>query len=477
MKKSIFALALAAALVLSFTPVHAQWAGNPPDVQAKVNETINKASEPAELLALANAARQRADFQTLTAAMVRLSALRPQSGDYIFGLATAYALAGKKSETYNNLLKLQKLGLSYPVDGNPDFKLVADTEVYRYIADALKANGNAFGGGKLRLTAQGKPALTESITYDQARQEFLLGDVAQGVVYRIKADGSKRVFITGDAKNGVAGVLGVLVDSKRNALWVASAELPQYARFNPERAGMSSLARFDLASGAFQARLEVPKEAGPRLLSHMAIAADGTLYIADGLNPAVYQVKAGGKTIEPLFSNPILSDLRAIALSPSGRILYVADLQMGLYGVDLVKKAGVTFAPPDTLNLGGITGMTTSADGSLLLVQAGTSPKRIMRLRMKNDGTELDKIEPLDAAQPALENPVGAVLVGKQLVTIANSQWTKFDREGKLLSGQTLDATKLWASDLDFAGVTPSAEQALQEMRRATEARQKKPAQ
>lgn len=466
-------ITLLLALALITSSAHAQWAGNPPEVQAKVNETIDKATQPAELIALAGAARQRSDFQTVIRAMERLTQMRPQTGDFIFGLAAAYALAEKKSESYSALLKIQRLGLFYPVDSNPDFKKVSDTEVFRYVADAIKKNGDTFGGGKVLLTSKGSATLTESLSYDPATKEFLVGDVSEGAVYRVKANGEKTTFIKASASNGVAGVLGVMADTKRNVLWVASAQLPQYRGFNEDLAGASTLARFDLKTGAFQTSLTVPKEAGPRLLSHLAVAPDGTLYVADGLNPSVYVVKPGSKTIDPLFSNPTLTDLRAISLSPNGNILYVADLSMGLYGVDLVKKAGISFALPDNLNLGGITGMATSADGALLLVQGGTSPKRVMRLRLTADGTGLDKIEPLDAAQPALLNPVAATVVGNSVVMIANSQWNKLGMDGKLMPGQTLAATQLFASDLNFAGVTPSNEEMLQEMRRATEARQK----
>jgi len=465
---------LSIALALSFGPLaYAQWAGNPPDVQAKLDQQIASKEDVGELTVLANAARMRADYQTLIGTMERLVDLRPQSGDFLFGLATAYALAGKRSETYNALLKIQRLGLAYALNDSGDFKAVADTEVYRYIKDAMSKNGEKFGGGSVRVSASGPAALTESLSFDPTSKDYLLGDAALGAVYRLKPNGTMVKFIESNKANGISGVLGVLVDPARNELWVASAQLPQYARFDDALAGRSGLARFDLKTGAFKARYDVPEEAGPRLMSHLAIAKDGTLYIADGLAPNVYVVKPGSKEIEPLFSNPKLTDLRAIALSPNDQILYVADLSMGVYGVDLVKKSGINFVVPENLNLGGITGMAREADGSLLLVQGGTSPKRVMRLRLTAQGTQIDKTEPLDAAHPALQNPVGAVIVGDSLVTIANSQWTKLGMDGKLLSKQKLESTQLFASDLKFAGATPSTQDMMKEMQRATDARQK----
>jgi sugar lactone lactonase YvrE len=468
MKKLLLALALAALLPTA----HAQLIGNPPDVQAKINETIAKAQDPSELIALANVARQRNDFKTIIGAMEKLVSMRPQSGDFGFGLATAYALDGQKSATYNALLRLQKQGLSYDVDNNPDFKLVADTEVFRYIADALKLNGKTFGGGKPALTLKSADVLSEALAYDATRSQVLLGDVAQGVVWQIAANGSKTALISATPENGVAGVLGVAVDAMRGKLWVASAQLPQFQRFDAAHAGESSLARFNLKTGAFETRLTVPKEAGARVMSHLAVAPDGTLYIADGMNPAVYVVRPGANEIEPLLSNPALSDLRAIALSPDGRKLYLADISMGLYAVDLSAKTGAMVVGGESLNMGGITGLAVAPNGALLIVQGGTSPKRVMRLKLKSDGVTVDGIEPLDAAQPALKAPVGAALAGERLLTIANSQWSKYGLDGKLLPNQTLEPITLWQSDLQFAGVSPSADDMMKEMQRATQARQ-----
>jgi hypothetical protein len=140
-----------------------------------------------------------------------------------------------------------------------------------------------------------------------------------------------------------------------------------------------------------------------------------------------------------------------MAVSADGRKLYVADHGLGIFGVDLA--AGKPFDlefDPATVTLAGIDGVYWYED-TLVLIQSGMSPHRVMRLSLDADGKHVVAAMPLDAANPAFELPTYGAVAGDALYFIANSQKNAYDRFGSPRDVAKLEPVKIFRSDLKFA--------------------------
>ena len=81
--------------------------------------------------------------------------------------------------------------------------------------------------------------------------------------------------------------------------------------------------------------------------------------------------------------------------SPDGNLLYFADFQRGLFGLDLRNSTAFDVAAPANLNLYGIEGLY-QYDGQLVAIQSGIQPQRLMRLKLDDSGRAIVLAVPLE---------------------------------------------------------------------------------
>ncbi len=368
-------------------------------------------------------------------ATLRLTNLRPYEGQFRFRLAEAYALQDKKSEAYSALLQLQQQGLSYTMDGDPDFDNIKGTEVYAFIQDAFKANGQPKGAAEPVFTVERTGLLLEAIAYDPTAPGYLLGSVSEGTVYRADANGKLTPFISPDQDNELLGVFALAVDAKAGVLWVATGASAAYKHIRFQDVGRTGLRKFDLKTGEFLRGYELKPEAQPRLITHLAAAPDGGVFAAD--QSRIYRIGPDGDELAHFVSSPTFSKLRGLALDPSGERLYFADYELGLFGVKVAEKEAFKITQGAT-NLGGIASLNWYRDG-LILVQEGIEPQRIVRLALSADGSAGVHAMAILSGHPELDAPRAATVAGDRVVVIANSHTNRYDPR----SGQPLDPASL----------------------------------
>jgi sugar lactone lactonase YvrE len=288
--------------------------------------------------------------------------------------------------------------------------------------------------------------LIESLAWDPTRKQLLAGSAREGRVYRVGAGGKLEEFASADAANGMWAVFDIAVDSKNGFLWVASTAVPHYRNYDAEKdLGLAGIFKFDLKTGKFLKKFLSPSIAGQDFfLSTLALAPDGTLYAADGVNNAVYQVR--DDQFRRLFHAPLLGSIRGIAVSGDGKILYLADHERGLVGYDLASAKPFDIPVPKTLALGGIDGLAWYK-GNLVVVQNGMNPSRVMRLILTPDGRSVASVHPIEANKPELALPTLGTLAGDKFYFIANSQKGNYDRFGLLRDASKLEGTRIYEVD------------------------------
>lgn len=444
--------AIALALAASLQSAGAQPSAAPkaamPDPSTLTQAQIAALETPGALSRIAGVYKQRGDYEHLEWALERLVELVPNSGDMRLALATTYALRDEKTKAYNLLLEMQKQGFGFDLAKDPNFEKISTTRIWPYILQGLEANRKPFGEGKVEYTLPAGDHLFDALAFDAGRSQLLVGSVRDGTIQRVGKGGALQDFIAPDAQNGLWGVYAMAADADADALYVASTASMYFKGFRKEDFGKAGVFKFRLSSGQLLAKYLLPDGPQPNTLSSIAVGKGGLVFAADGLRNVIYRLD--GDKLKPTVANPRLNSIRGLAVSPDGKRLYFADHMMGLFGVDLAGGTGfdVTYDPKQ-LTLGGIDGVY-AYEGTLVVIQNGMVPRRVMRLRLSGDGRAITGAMALDAGKPEFELPTYGAIGGERLYFVANSQRGAYDSYGSPKNESKIAAVKVYASNLRF---------------------------
>lgn len=428
-------------------------AAAPAAAEALTEAQVAQSDSIPGLYRLGNMYKQKGEYDKLVWAMKRLITLLPNNGDLKLTLATAYALQGEKTKTYDTLLNMQKQGFGYDIGKDPNFAKVSETKVWKYVVDNLAANLKSFGEGKVAFTLPLGDTLFESLAYDPARKQFLVGSVRDGTVSLVGKNGKLTDFIKPDASNGLWSVYAMAADPEDDALYVASTASVYYKGFEKADFGKAGVFKFRLSTGKLLQKYLLMPDSKPRTLSSIAVGKKGQVFAADGLRSTIYRLDGG--ELKAMLGNPKLTSLRGLAVSGDGKTLYFADYALGVFGVDLAAGKGFDLAyDPAKLVLGGIDGLYWY-DNNLVVIENGMSPTRVMRLGLDAEGRKIVKAIPLDAQNPAFGLPTYGTIDGDGLYFIANSQKVNYGAYGTPKEGAKLEGVRVFRSDLRFAWDKP----------------------
>ena len=401
------------------------------------------------------------DVSSQSAVWKRLAELRPHLGQLKLELAATYAQQDMKSAAYTTLLELHTQGYGFDLGSDKRFTKVATTPAWEYIEDALKTSLEPFGTGEVAATLPKQDLLIESVAWDPTRKSLLVGGLREGAVYQVGKGGALTTLVEADADNGLWAVMDLVVDDERGVLWVASTALPHFKGYRPEQdLGRAGVFKFDLETGKFLKSYLSPSLLGQSFfMTALALAPDGTVYAADGVNNAVYMVRED--QLKRVFHAGTLTSIRAMTVSGDGRILYFSDVELGIIGYDLATGKPFDVGVTKQMALAGIDGLVWW-NGSLLAVQNGMTPSRVVRLLLAPDGRSFTGLMPLAAGQPEFGAPTQATIAGDQIYFIANSQKNLYDRFGLLKDADQLQAIRIYAADAGFnsdvAGTVPTGQ-------------------
>ena len=448
-KRILWWAAVACFAPLATAQTAAPQAQRGPDPSTLTEAQIKQAEVPTALYRLAAIYKQSGDLDRLVWTLQRLAELMPNSGELKLALASVYAEQGEKSKTYDVLLHMQQQGFGYDIADNPSFAKVNDTRVWKYIVENLAANLKPFGEGKVAFTLPKGDYLFESLAFDPKRKQFLVGSVREGKIYLASKDGKLTDFIAPNAENGLWSVYAMAADPEHDALYVASTSSVYFKGFKQDDYGKAGVFKFKLSTGKLVTKYLLAPDSQPRTLSSIAVSKDGQVFAADGLRNIIYRLD--GSELKVLVENPRLTSVRGLAVSGDGKRLYFADYALGVFGVDLAAGKGFDLDYSGTkLVLGGVDGLFWY-DNTLVVVENGMSPKRVMRLSLGPDGRKVGKVMPLDVANAAFALPTYGAIDGDGLYFVANSQKNEYDSYGVAKDAAKLEAVKVFRSNLRFA--------------------------
>lgn len=387
-------------------------------------------TDPAAIAAASNAARTfwraagtRLEQGDSLGAFVLLDSATiawPAQAAYQRATARFAARLGRADRAFAGLEALTTMGAVWSSD---DPALAAIRNDPRF-APAVTKNRDATAPlerSRVAWAISDSALLLEGLAVDSANDRWFASSVRGGRILVHERDGRTREFITpGD--HGAGAILGMAVDQRRGLLWATSADTVAGGEDYPEFTGVSALYAFDLATGAFRAKVELPPAEGGHQLGDVIVTPGGTVFTSDSRSPALYRIPAGAiPTIAEVAASgsPAFRNLQGMVVTPDERVMHLADYSHGLLRVDLRTGEVAGVPAPAGQTLLGIDGMASGGAGRLLAVQNGIAPVRVIAIHLDRAGVAVARIEVLDRPDLTPGEATLAIRNGPEMAYVA----------------------------------------------------------
>ncbi|HET7871379.1 MAG TPA: SMP-30/gluconolactonase/LRE family protein [Terriglobales bacterium] len=347
-----------------------------------------------------------------------------------FNMAIDYAKIGNQQKALATLE--QALAETPWLDpaAEPDFKPLAVCERFRTLVERVEHKYPPRSAARVVFTIPQKDLIPEGLAVDPSDGNFYLSSIFHRKIVKISRKGEVRDFVS-EGQDGLLGVLGMKVDPADRSVWAAS-----------ERSGASALFHFD--RNGHTVEKHVPQEPGKHLFNDLVITPSHDVFVTDSEDSSVYKLPHGSDKL-------VRIDLggdnypNGIALSSDGARLYVAHA-FGIAVMDLKTGKLTELAAPRGISIAQADGLYYW-QGSLIAIQNGLGPNRIVQLRLDNAGKVVVAGRLLEFRSTTLELPTtGAIYQGK-FYYIVNSQ-IDHEEDGKLKDADQLKPVKIAALPL-----------------------------
>jgi sugar lactone lactonase YvrE len=405
---------MAGALLLAVTLSAA-----PPPDRAALLEATQKA----------RAAYDAKDYAGFLQWSERLAELAPRSTRGLYNLACARSLAGKGEAAVQLLDRLTRMEVATGAAEDADFAPIRAQPAFQAVLRRAEGLKSHVGSSQVAFSLPERDLITEGLAYDPKTKAFFVSSVRKRKVVRRAADGTVSDFTKpGDE---LLAATGLAVDPVRRSLWLTSAAAEPMEGYRKEDEGRSFLVEYDLDRGAVRRRLPPPAGVERAMLSDLTVGANGDVFVADPAAGRVYLLRQGSAALTVLVDEGPIGSAQGLTLSPDGRFLYVADYVQGVVRVEVASGAATLMPAPAEAAVTGIDGLVLHA-GSLIGVQNGLRPHRLVRLRLDPAGQRITKVETLERNHPDFDEPTLAAMVDGSVYYVANSQYGRVKQDGSL---------------------------------------------
>jgi hypothetical protein len=270
------------------------------------------------------------------------------------------------------------------------------------------------------------------MAYDAVTQRVYAGSAVARTIVWTDRSGTLHDFAAPGA-NQLGNVLGVHLDARRRNLWAVStggagADAARIVR---------GLFEYDLASGRLLARYAIPDTIGEITFNDVVVdPATGIAYTTRTTTGSVYSATPGDTTLREIVPAGSIPQANGITIDPEGRSLFIAG-GLGVVRYDLRTRqlSPVRRAP-------GVVDVTIDGlywfDGSLIGIQNGVHPGRVVRLYLDSSRTRFTSMDVLETYNPLLDGPTTGDVRGGAFYFMANPQGRRRFENGGVIDSTTL---------------------------------------
>jgi sugar lactone lactonase YvrE len=366
--------------------------------------------------------------------------------DIVYRLAKVEAALGNRDAALDWLTIYSKSGLTFADPASdPDLAPLKESAAFKTVLERIANARKSISTSTTFLTLPEKDLISEDLAYDPVAGRFYISSVRHRKILSADKNGKFAEFVA-EEQPGIWGILAVHVDAKRRCLWASTAATAESAGYNAADEGRSALLKYSLDSGALLKRYDV-KTDGKHVLGDMTVSSAGDVFASDGYG-AVYWVDHVHDTLEVLVDKGTFRSPQTPALSPDEHRLFIPDYSRGISILDLKTKQVKLLEHPSELSLGGIDGLYL-AGRTLIAIQNGTAPNRVIRMSLDPSLTRALRWETIECNWAGLGAPTHGVVAGREFYFLANSGWDRLGDNGALKPGAAFDSPTIQRMALD----------------------------
>ena len=339
---------------------------------------------------------------------------------------------GDTAAAYASLRDFVAMGLKRRIETDTDLVALRGTPSWNALLEKLSTNGASIGSFAAAFTMPDSDFVAEDITFDPIGKRWLVSGIRRSVILSVDAKGSQRIFVKGGDKGW--GFLALAVDSAKNTLWATAEAIPLAIGFDLTLAGRAAVLRYDLTKGTLLQRYDLPGSERHGA-GDIAVAENGDLFIADTGDGALLVIR-NGSGIQTLVPKGELMSPQGPAIAADGKHIYLADYARGIARIDRSTGKIEWLKHSRNVALNGIDGLSAANATTLIGVQNGTNPNRVIRISLDNSGTTVTKVESIAQNEESIKEPTHGVFVGRDYYFIANGGYGAFGDDGKLRAGE-----------------------------------------
>lgn len=287
-----------------------------------------------------------------------------------------------------------------------------------------QASCDSIGAGELLFSLPAMTGIVEGISFRATTGDYFFGDARRRCIWIRRPQGAVDRFAPAGA--GLLGVFGLAVDESRGCLWAATSAVKEMEGYRPTDHGRAALVQLSLKDGRVLRTAALPADSGAHLVGDLTVDADGTVYATDSIAPVIWRLAPTAAQPEPWIESKKFKSLQGVILLPGSATLLVSDYATGLWLIDLGTRAISPLAAPPNTSLVGIDGMAAAPDGSVVGVQNGIEPRRVIRLWIDRAGQAITRVAVLAQGQPEMADPTLGTIVGDHFVFVGTAGWDRF---------------------------------------------------
>lgn len=397
------------------------------------NETAPQSYESA--LAAAQAAFAAEDFPGAAEALDDAQAFRPYSLFITRNRVLARYLSGETAAALAIAEAVAARGIALEFPATDAFNQLRADAAFAAVQQSFVENLTPKGSPRIVAAYPEAELLPEAVIKTEAG--FLIGSVRSGKIFDASPEALRAIAVLD------GGVFDLALSADKTRIYAVINNQLAYEGAGV-RATEAAFVSVDRASGAVTSKMIVRD--GAALLGDIEVEGE-VRYATDSLTPRVLRLDAEG-TLRTLAADARFANLQGLALDRKKRRLFVADYLAGLFVIDLRSNEVTPIGNPSDAHLGGIDGVYLHR-GDLIGIQNGTTPQRIVRIKLDKEGTTARKLSVLQQSLPEWNEPTHGFVDGDRFVYIATSNWPAYDDAGKLRDGAALRPLRLMAIELN----------------------------
>lgn len=344
----------------------------------------------------------------------KLGKAYPDSSSVRLRLLNAYLAAGNLPTVLETLRWLHDRAYVFSETARVQIPVLVGEEFAEEARALLLGQAEAISASEVFAIVPAEAGLVESALVDVDGGNLVVSSVSGRNLWRKSGEADWQAF----QLPGAGNLSGIVYDPVRALIWVASGRIDGGEAQSGDFAGLIGI-RYPGDTPRF-----IPAPQGANF-SDLHRASDGTIYASDPLKGGIYALRSGENRIATIVPPGQLRSPQGLASDDKNRLLYVSDYRYGLAVIDLEtgQIGRVTTALP--LMLDGIDGLWRNGD-DLIAVQNGTSPMRILALRVGSNRTSITQARVLEQAHPDWTEPLSGYLGNGALYYVGNGQWDRW---------------------------------------------------